>query len=127
MNDILNEELDSAFISPKRIFKGEELAEYTEGSRVLLSQIRDDNDSGAFFVWAFLYLHILLLKDKKTAISLAWDKTAFRESLLNWVSKMSQEDKDLAGDLVLSILDESNKGLVEPVGNPNALPEPGNK
>ena len=69
-NEIL-EELNASFVSPDREFKGEKLAQYTEGSRLLLMQVRDDGDSSIYFIWSFLYLHILLAKNRKEAIKLA--------------------------------------------------------
>lgn len=127
MSDILNEELDSSFVSPQREFRGEKLAPYTEGSRILLSQVRDDGDSGSFFVWAFVYMHILIANDRKGAISLAWNKNGFRESLLDWASKMTREDSRLAEELVLSIINDSNKGSVEAIPTPGSLQDLGNK
>ena len=122
--EILTEALDSAFVSPERKFKGEALAPYTEGSRILLTQVRDENDSGTFFVWAFLYIHILLKKNKKDAISLAWDKIKFRETLLDWVSKMTKADGALGERLVLSIINESNEGAVEAIPLNHQMAEP---
>jgi len=127
-NEILEEALNSSFVSPEREFKGEKLAPYTEGSRLLLQQIRDDGDSGMFFVWAFLFTHILLKKDRKEALSLAWNKDKYRETLFEWVSKMTKEDGILAEDIVLAIISEANKGGVEAVPQAHKLPEqPGNK
>ena len=69
MSISLEEELNSVFISPQKEFMGEKLAPYTEGSRLLLLQVRDDNDSSFYFIWSFIYVHILLAKNKKDAIS----------------------------------------------------------
>jgi len=113
MNDILNEELDSAFIAPSRQFKGEELAPYTEGSRLLMMQIRGESDAPMFFVWAFVYLHIELKKNRKEVVKLAWDKNAFRERILDWADTMSEADREKATMLVGSILEEAGKGQVE--------------
>lgn len=123
MSDILNEELDSAFVAPTRQFKGEELAPYTEGSRLLLMQVRDDNDSSAFFVWAFVYLHILLKRNRKEAIQSAWDKDKFRESLFDWVSKQSESDREIATNICASMVDEASKARVEVIPTPNQLSE----
>jgi len=123
MNDILNEELDSAFVAPAKQFKGEELAPYTEGSRLLLMQVRDENDSSAFFVWAFIYLHILLKKNRKEAIQAAWNKDGFRENLFEWVSKQSEADRDLATTICSAMVEEASKARVEVIPTPNQLPE----
>ena len=113
MSDILNEELDSAFVAPARQFKGEELAPYTEGSRLLMMQIRGESDSPMFFVWSFVYLHLELKKNRKEAVKLAWDKNAFREKILDWADTMNEADREKATALVGAILEEAGKGQVE--------------
>lgn len=120
----LEEELNASFVSPDRHYKGEKLAPYTEGSRLLCLQVRDDADSSLWFVWSFLYLHILLAKDRKAAIRLAWDKDAFREKLLDWISDKTEDDRVAATNLVGSILDEAGKAKVEivPPSGPQAPP-----
>ena len=113
-NEIL-EELNASFVSPDREFKGEKLAQYTEGSRLLLMQVRDDGDSSIYFIWSFLYLHILLAKNRKEAIKLAWNKDNFRESLMDWVAGKNEKDRDDATLLVSKIIEEANKGQVDVV------------
>ena len=120
MNEILTEELESAFIAPERQFKGEALAPYTEGSRLLMIQARSDEDTTPFFVWAFVFLHIQLLKDRKEAIRLCWNKDLFREKILDWMADKTEADREEASSLVASILDEANKGQVEPIPTPGA-------
>lgn len=117
MTDILKEEeiLNQAFIAPQREFKGEKLAPYTEGSRLLFSQIRDDGDSPMYFAWAFLYLHLMINKNKKETINLLWNKEKFRESLFDWVSTKTEKDRELANDIVVEMINESNQGAVEPI------------
>lgn len=117
MNDILNDELNSAFIANERQFKGETIAPYTEGSRLLLLQIRDDGDSSIFFIWAFLYMHIQLAKNKKEAIKLAWNKDLFRERVMDWIENKNEKDRTEATNIVSAIIDESQKGQVEAIGN----------
>lgn len=112
MSDILNEELNATFVRPGRDFKGQPLAEYTEGSRLLMIQAKEKEDSPVYFVWAFLYLHILLAKNRKEAIKLAWDKDAFKESLFDWVSDKTQEDRDAATNIVSSIIEDASKARV---------------
>jgi len=120
MNDILNEELDSSFVAPARQFKGEELAPYTEGSRLLLMQVRNEEDSSIYFIWSFVFIHIQIARDKKAAIRLAWNRQEFREKLMEWVLDKTEEDRDVATGMVTSIIDEANKGQVEPIRNPGA-------
>lgn len=120
MNDILDEALNSSFVSPQREYKGEKLAPYTEGSRLLLVQCRADEDTTAFFIWAFLYIHIQLEKNRKEAIKLAWDKDLFREKLIEWITDKTEDDRIAASNLVTAIVDEVAIGQVE------AIPSQGN-
>jgi len=117
MNDILNDELNSAFIANDRQFKGEVIAPYTEGSRLLLLQVRDEQDSSVFFIWAFLYMHIQLAKSKKDAIKLAWNKDLFREKVMDWIENKNEQDRAEATNIVSSIIEQSQKGQVEPIGS----------
>jgi len=123
-NEILDE-LNASFVSPEREFKGEKLAPYTEGSRLLMLQIRDENDTSVWFVWAFLYLHILLAKNRKDAIKLSWNKDLFREKILDWVVGKTSKDRDEATDLVSQIIQEAAQSRVEVIPSPSTLPESG--
>jgi hypothetical protein len=122
MSEILDSELNSAFIAPERVFNGEKLAPYTEGSRLLLVQIRSDDDSAVFFVWAFIFIHIQIGKDRKEAIRLCWDKDSFREKLMEWVVGLTEKDREKATALVGEILEESSKGQVEVIPTPTTSP-----
>lgn len=115
MNEILDSELNSMFVSPEREFLGEPLAPYTEGSRLLIMQTKSDEDASMFFVWAFVYLHILLKKNKKEAIKLSWNKDLFREKVFEWAETKGERDRETATSLVAEILDEASKGSVEPI------------
>jgi len=123
--EALLQELDNSLISPDRYFKDQKLAPYTEGSRLLMLQVRDDSDSAIYFVWSFIYLHILLAEDRKRAIRLAWDKDAFREKLMDWIAEMSEEDRNTASLMCSSILSEANKARVNVIPSAVAAP-PGN-
>jgi hypothetical protein len=123
--EALLQELDNSLISPDRFFKDQKLAPYTEGSRLLMLQVRDDSDSAIYFVWSFIYLHILLAEDRKKTIRLAWDKDAFRERLMDWIAEMSEEDRNTASIMCSAILAEANKARVSVVPSAIAAP-PGN-
>jgi hypothetical protein len=123
--EALLQELDNSLISPDRFFKDQRLAPYTEGSRLLMLQVRDDSDSAIYFVWSFIYLHILLAEDRKKTIRLAWDKDAFREKLMDWISKMSEDDRNTASVMCSAILAEANKARVNVIPSAIAAP-PGN-
>lgn len=120
MNDILDDELNSVFVTPSRQFKGEELATYTEGSRLLMMQVRAESDSPMFFVWSFLYLHIQIKKNRKDAIRLAWDRDGFREKIMEWADTMNESDRERGTAIVGEILEEAGKGQVTSlsVGSP---------
>jgi len=126
MSDEILDELNASFVAPEREFKGEKLAPYTEGSRLLMLQVRDENDSPVWFVWAFLYLHILLLKNRKEAIRLAWNKDKFRESVLEWVLDKNDLERDQATTLVSEIIQQAAKARVEVIPSPSTHSESGN-
>lgn len=115
MNEILDSELNSAFVAPEREFCGDKLAPYTEGSRLLLMQAKGDEDSSLFFVWTFVYLHIQLAKSRKETIRLVWNKELFREKVLDWADTKTAKDRDDATNLVGAILEEASRGIVEPI------------
>jgi hypothetical protein len=123
--EALLQELDNSLISPDRFFKDQRLAPYTEGSRLLMLQVRDDSDSAIYFVWSFIYLHILLAEDRKKTIRLAWDKDAFREKLMDWIAEMTEEDRNTASIMCSAILAEANKARVNVIPSAIAAP-PGN-
>ena len=123
--EALLQELDNSLISPDRYFKDQRLAPYTEGSRLLMLQVRDDSDSAIYFVWSFIYLHILLAEDRKKTIRLAWDKDAFREKLMDWIAEMTEEDRNTASVMCSAILAEANKARVNVIPSAIAAP-PGN-
>jgi len=123
--EALLQELDNSLISPDRFFKDQRLAPYTEGSRLLMLQVRDDSDSAIYFVWSFIYLHILLAEDRKKTIRLAWDKDAFREKLMDWIAEMTEDDRNTASVMCSAILEEANKARVNVIPSAIAAP-PGN-
>jgi hypothetical protein len=121
----LSAELDGAFVQGQRLWRGQPLAPYTEGSRLLMNQIRSDGDAGLFFIWAFLFLHIELKKDRKNAIRLCWDRDAFREAVLDFSSPMSVADREQAAGLVNAMLDEAARAETEVQASGKPAP-PGN-
>lgn len=112
MNISLDEELNSAFVANAKYYNGEKLADYTEGSRLLLLQVRSDEDTTMFFIWAFIFMHIQIAKNRQTAIELAWNKNLFRSRLLDWMENKNDEERSIASKLVETIVEESNKGEV---------------
>jgi len=127
MSISLEEELNSAFISPEREFMTEKLAPYTEGSRLLMLQVYDEADSPIFFVWAFVYMHIQLHKNRKEAIKMAWNKDLFRDKVLTWADSRTEMDREVATTLVSSIISEANKGQVEVIPTAGSSGQVGNE
>jgi hypothetical protein len=115
-------ELDDAFVKPDRVFKEQKLAPYTEGSRLLMLQVRDEADSPIFFVYAFIYIHIMLAKDRKKAIKLAWDRDTFRERVMDWSEAMNEDERMQASVLVSQILTEASNTKVNVL--PSGVPTP---
>lgn len=125
MSDEILDELSATFVSPDREFKGKKLAPYTEGSRLLLLQIRDDGDSSLYFVYSFIFIHILLKENRKDAINLCWKKDDFRERLFDYIAKFNNNDLAEASALVGKIIEEAGKGQVEVI--PDGKPTRGNE
>ena len=125
MNISLDEELNSAFIAPSKEYMGEPLANYTEGSRLLLMQVRDDADSSIYFIWSFIFIHLQLFKNRKEATKLAWNRDLFREKLLEYIDGKTEADRDMATSIVSSMIEEASKGRVEIIPKPNS-PDSGN-
>lgn len=119
-------ELDGSFVADVRTWNGQVLAPYTEGSRILMAQIRGKEDVGLYFIYAFLFLHLELKKDRRNAIRLCWDKDAFREAVLDFSSEMSMGDRDRAAAIVTSMLDEAEKAETEAIPTSKPIGPPGN-
>ena len=117
--EILDEELNSFFVAPARSINGEELAPYTEGSRLLLLQVRTDEDSPHYFIWAFVFLHILLKRNKKEAVALAWKKELFKEKLFEWLETKKENDRDEAARICSEMVEEAGKSRPEIIGSKN--------
>jgi hypothetical protein len=118
MNISLDEELNSAFIAPNKEYMGEPLANYTEGSRLLLMQVRDDADSSVYFIWSFIFIHIQLFKNRKEATKLAWDRDLFREKLFEYIDGKTEEDRAVAMKIVSAMIDDASKGRVDIIATP---------
>jgi len=115
MNNILDDELNSSFVKPGRDYKGEAIADYTEGSRLLMLQCKEPQDSSVYFVWAFLYIHILIAKNRKEAIKLAWNRDEFRDKLLGWIEDKTEEDRTVATNIVSEMIEEASRAKVSVV------------
>ena len=119
MNEILDDELNGSFVKPNREYKGDEIAEYTEGSRLLMIQCKEPQDSSVYFVWAFLYIHILIAKNRKEAIKLAWNRDEFRDQLLGWIEDKTEADRILATNIVSEMIEEASRAKVSVISSGN--------
>ena len=115
MSDTLDDELNGSFVKPGRDYKGEAIADYTEGSRLLMLQCKEPQDSSVYFIWAFLYIHILIAKNRKEAIKLAWNKDEFRDKLLGWIEDKTEEDRTIATNIVSEMIEEASRAKVSVV------------
>jgi hypothetical protein len=89
-------------------------------------QVYDEADSSIFFVWAFIFMHTQLAKNRKEAIKLAWNKELFRDKVLTWADNKTEADREVATSLVASIIGEANKGQIEVVPTPGSSQQLGN-
>jgi hypothetical protein len=115
MNNILDDELNGSFVRPGRDYKGDAKADYTEGSRLLMLQCKEPQDSSVYFIWAFLYIHILIAKNRKEAIKLAWNRDEFRDQLLGWIEDKTEDDRTLATNIVSEMIEEASRAKVSVV------------
>jgi hypothetical protein len=118
----LDLELNNAFISPAKTWQGQELAPYTEGSRLIMSQVRNKEDSGIFFIYSFLFIHLELKKDRKALLRLAWDIEEFRSRVMDFACTI--KDSNAATAFVSSIFDEAAKSQYEIVDTTGGLLAP---
>jgi hypothetical protein len=116
-DEALESSQDQSFALNQRTFKGQKLNKFTLGHRVILNQIREDNDSIEFFVWSSIFT---LLKNKEEVIDLAWNKTKFRKAVIEWVDTLRASDYDEAVNIVNSIYNEISESRVEVADRGNA-------
>jgi hypothetical protein len=119
MNEILDDELNGSFVKPGRDYKGDAIADYTEGSRLLVLQCKESQDSSVYFIWAFLYIHILIAKNRKEAIKLAWNRDEFRDQLLGWIEDKTEDDRTLATNIVSEMIEEASRAKVSVISSGN--------
>jgi hypothetical protein len=118
----LDLELNNSFISPAKMWQGQELAPYTEGSRLIMSQVRNKEDSGIFFIYSFLFIHLELKKDRKALLRLAWNIEEFRSRVMDFACTI--KDSNAATAFVSSIFDEASKAQYEIVDTTGGLLAP---
>ena len=118
----LDLELNNAFISPAKTWQGQELAPYTEGSRLIMSQVRNKEDSGMYFIYSFLFIHLELKKDRKALLRLAWNVEEFRSRVMEFACTI--KDSQAATAFVSAIFDEASLAQYEIVDNTGGLLAP---
>lgn len=87
--EILNKNLDKTFALGERQFKGQKLNKFTLGHRIILNQVREEQDSTEFFIWSTLFC---LITQRERLVELGWDKNKFRGAVLDWADKFAEED-----------------------------------
>lgn len=87
--EILNKNLDKTFALGERQFKGQKLNKFTLGHRIILNQVREEQDSTEFFIWSTLFC---LITPRERLVELGWEKNKFRGAVLDWADKFAEED-----------------------------------
>lgn len=88
-DEVLAKNLDKTFALGERQFKGQKLNKFTLGHRIILNQVREEQDSTEFFIWATLFC---LVNQREKLVELGWDKNKFRKAVLDWADKFVEED-----------------------------------
>lgn len=88
-DEILAKNLDKTFALGERQFKGQKLNKFTLGHRIILNQVREEQDSTEFFIWSTLFC---LTTPREKLVELGWDKNKFRGAVLDWADKFVEED-----------------------------------
>jgi len=116
--EVLSKNLDKAFTLGERQFKGQKLNKFTLGHRIILNQIREEEDSTEFFIWSTLFC---LVTTRERLVELGWSKTKFRMAVLEWADKFVEEDFIDAVKIVEDVFKEITDSKVytkEGGGNP---------
>ena len=88
-DEVLAKNLDKTFALSERQFKGQKLNKFTLGHRIILNQVREEQDSTEFFIWSTLFC---LTTPREKLVELGWDKNKFRGAVLDWADKFVEED-----------------------------------
>lgn len=88
-DEVLAKNLDKTFALGERQFKGQKLNKFTLGHRIILNQVREEQDSTEFFIWGTLFC---LVNQREKLVELGWDKNKFRKAVLDWADKFVEED-----------------------------------
>ena len=88
-DEVLAKNLDKTFALGERQFKGQKLNKFTLGHRIILNQVREEQDSTEFFIWSTLFC---LTTPRERLVELGWDKNKFRGAVLDWADKFVEED-----------------------------------
>lgn len=88
-DEVLAKSLDKTFALGERQFRGQKLNKFTLGHRIILNQVREEQDSTEFFIWSTLFC---LTTPREKLVELGWDKNKFRGAVLDWADKFVEED-----------------------------------
>jgi len=102
-DEVLAKNLDKTFALGERQFKGQKLNKFTLGHRIILNQVREEQDSTEFFIWSTLFC---LVTPREKLVELGWDKNKFRGAVLDWADKFVEEDFVQAVKIVEDVFKE---------------------
>lgn len=102
-DEVLAKNLDKTFALGERQFKGQKLNKFTLGHRIILNQVREEQDSTEFFIWSTLFC---LTTPREKLVELGWDKNKFRGAVLDWADKFVEEDFVQAVKIVEDVFKE---------------------
>ena len=88
-DEVLAKNLDKTFALGERQFKGQKLNKFTLGHRIILNQVREEEDSTEFFIWSTLFC---LVTPREKLVELGWSKNKFRGAVLDWADRFVEED-----------------------------------
>jgi len=108
-DEVLAKNLDKAFALGERQFRGQKLNKFTLGHRIILNQVREEQDSTEFFIWSTLFC---LTTPREKLVELGWDKNKFRGAVLDWADKFVEEDFIEAVKIVEDVFREINDSKV---------------
>lgn len=108
-DEVLAKNLDKTFALGERQFKGQKLNKFTLGHRIVLNQIREEQDSTEFFIWSTLFC---LITPRQKLVELGWDKNKFRGAVLDWADNFVEEDFIEAVKIVEDVFKEITESKV---------------
>jgi hypothetical protein len=108
-DEVLAKNLDKTFALGERQFKGQKLNKFTLGHRIIINQVREEQDSTEFFIWSTLFC---LVTPRNKLIELGWNKNNFRGAVLDWADNFVEQDFIEAVKIVEDVFKEISESKV---------------